>query len=150
MSPERITVDLRLSSRTAARHRSMFGVPKSSSRPPMAVALPRSCGGRAKQAGGMALAGTVHGGGRRRAAARQDTPSRQAAAAGDTVRKVIELVSGPPQERRRIGPAGCLQRRSGSVCGWCSAFWRLISLRRTVSKRSSCRTIRSSPKSSRM
>ena len=41
----------------------MFGGPKSSSRPPTAAGQPRSCG--QVETGGVAVAGTVHGGGRR-------------------------------------------------------------------------------------
>src|SRR3954447_10828622 len=55
--------------------------PKSSWRPPMAAAPPRSCGDPAKPRGGVALAGAVHGGWRGQPYSRQDPQTRQAAPA---------------------------------------------------------------------
>jgi hypothetical protein len=51
---------------------------------------------RQGEAGGVDLAGAVHGGRRRRLAARQDAQARQGAAAAETVQLVIDLVTATP------------------------------------------------------
>ena len=68
-SPGQTAIDLRRSSRIAARRRSMCGGPRSSLPPQPAAVLNAPI--RQGEAGGVDLAGAVHGGRRRRLAARK-------------------------------------------------------------------------------